>query len=161
MRRFVLSALFLVLLAVTVVAVDNRERKQVIPKLVTNATWVYVTSYDGAEPNPRISPEDLQAIATVQDALRDWGKYKLVYRPEAAEIVILVHTSRPYGASSGHWDDEMAVYDATTWRSSTWLWREMAVDGLQGANPPLVQSFRQQVEDAERQGQRPGMALSR
>ena len=159
MRRLVYSALFLILIATALVALDNREQKQIIPKLVTNATWVYVTSYDGAEPNPRISPEDLQVIANVQTALQKWGKYKVVYRPEAAEIVILVHTSRPYGASPGRWDDEMAIYDARTWRSSSWLWREMAIDGLQGDDPPLVQSFRRQVEASE--SPKPGMAMNR
>jgi hypothetical protein len=151
--------MLLFLIAASSVAVDNKEQRQIIPKLVTNATWVYVTSYDGSEPNPRISPEDLQAIATVQDALQKWGKYKVVYRPEAAEIVILVHTSRPYGASAGRWDDEMAVYDARSWRSSSWLWREMAIDGLQGDDPPLVQSFRRQIEQSETP--KPGVALNR
>ncbi len=159
MRRLFLTALVLFFILATVVAVAQRPQ-QVLPKIVTHATWVYVTSYDGADPNPRGSPEDLQAIANVQDALKQWGKYKLVYRPEAAEIVILVHTSRPWGASSGHWDDEMAIYDARNWRSSTWLWREMAVDGLQGQNPPLVESFRRQVEQSEFP-ERPGSALVR
>ncbi len=159
MRRLFLSALLLFLIAASSVAVDNKEQHQIIPKLVTNATWVYVTSYDGSEPNPRISPEDLQVIANVQDALKKWGKYKVVYTPQAAEIVILVHTSRPQGASPGRWDDEMAIYDARTWRTSTWLWREMAIDGLQGDDPPLVQSFRRQVEAAE--SPKPGVALNR
>jgi hypothetical protein len=159
MRRLTIPALVVFFLLATVVAVAQRPQA-IMPKLITNATWVYVTSYDGAEPNPRISPEDLQAISTVQDALKSWGKYKLVYRPEAAEIIILVHTSRPWGATRGHWDDEMAIYDARNWRESTWLWREMAIDGLQGANPPLVESFRHQVEQAE-VPERPGYALVR
>ena len=160
MRRLVVSALVLFFILVTGVAVAQRPQEQIMPKLITHATWVYVTSYDGADPNPRISPEDLQAISNVQDALKQWGKYKLVYRPEAAEIVILVHTSRPWGATSGHWDDEMAIYDARNWRESTWLWREMAIDGLQGQNPSLVESFRRQVEQSEAP-ERPGFALNR
>src|SRR3954452_15741439 len=74
-----------------------------MPKTLANARYVYVTSYDGDQYNPNLLSEDRAAISRVQDSLQKWGKLTLAYRPEDADIVVVVQ-SRPS-------EDVMAVYD--------------------------------------------------
>jgi hypothetical protein len=105
-----------------------------MPGILANARFVYVTSYDGDQFNPRIWPEDRDAIASVQDAIQKWGKLTVVYRPQDADIVIAVE-SRPS-------EDVLAVYDAHG-LPGTYLWRVMGRDGLQPGETPLVTEFEQ------------------
>src|SRR5512133_2566549 len=79
------------------------SRVPAFPGTLINARYVYVTSYDGAEFNPHLLPEDREAIATVQNALQQWGRYVLVYRPQEADMIIAVQ-------SRGS-EDVLAVYD--------------------------------------------------
>jgi hypothetical protein len=100
------------------------------PGTLVNATYVYVTSYDGDQFNVNLLPEDRQAIGTVQDAMQKWGKFVLVYEPRQADIVLMV-TSRPS-------EDILAVYDARGWPRNEYLWRMTAHGGLQAGESPLV-----------------------
>ena len=101
------------------------------PGTLVNARYVYVTSYDGDQFDPNLRPEDRQAIATVQDAIQKWGKFTLVYRPDQADIVLMV-MSRPS-------EDVLAVYDAHGWPGNgQYLWRMMGHNGLQRGEAPLV-----------------------
>lgn len=104
-----------------------------LPRVLANARFVYVTAYDGDQFNPNLLPEDRAAIGRVQDAIQKWGKLTLVYRPEDADIVLAVE-SRPS-------EDILAVYDAHTPDSETYLWRVMARGGLQKGEIPLVVQF--------------------
>jgi hypothetical protein len=110
------------------------------PKTLNNARYVYVTSYDGDEYNPHILPQDRQAIATVQDAIQKWGHYILVFRPEEADMILMVQ-SRPT-------EDVLAVYDAREWPGQTWLWRAMGSGGLQKGETPLFTQLEKAVQDA-------------
>ena len=111
------------------------------PKTLTNAQYVYVTSYDGDEFNPNLWPEDRQAIATVQEALQKSGKFIVVYRPREAEMVLMVQ-SRPS-------EDVLAAYDARGWpRNGTYLWRVMGPNGLQKGEAPLFTEFLQAFNKA-------------
>ena len=112
----------------------------VFPKTLNNARYVYVTSYDGDEYTPGLLPEDRQAIATVQDAIQKWGHYILVYRPEEADMILMVQ-SRPT-------EDVLAVYDAREWPGQTWLWRVMGSGGLQKGETPFITQLQQAVEKA-------------
>jgi len=113
------------------------------PKTLTNARYVYVTSYDGDEFNPNLLPEDRHAIAAVQEALQKSGRFILVYRPREADIVLMVQ-SRPS-------EDVLAVYDAHGWpRNGMYLWRVMGANGLQLGEAPLVTDFLQAFERAAR-----------
>lgn len=109
------------------------------PGTLKNARYVYVTSYDGDQFNPRLLPEDREAIANVQDAIQQWGRYALVYRPQDADIILAVQ-------SRGS-EDVLAVYDAHN-PGSQYLWRVMARDGLQKDEAPLVAQLQQAVERA-------------
>jgi hypothetical protein len=151
MKRLLFSVLVLFFAVAAFAGSDtNKDKKKILPMLVVNARYVYVTSYDGAEPDGRVSPEDLRAIATAQDALREWGHYKIAYRASDADIIMLVHTSRPYLAT-GKWEDELAIYDARSGVNSNPLWRQMVDDGLQGPDPQLLRQFREAVEAAAKE----------
>ena len=113
------------------------------PGTLTNATYVYVTSYDGDQYDPNLLPEDRQAISAVQDAIQKCGKFVLVYKPQEAEIVLMVQ-SRPT-------EDVLAVYDAQGWPQNNFLWRVSAQGGLQKNETPLVSDLRSAFEKAPKQ----------
>ena len=124
-----------------------------MPQLVS-ARFVYVTTYDGPpwSWSSVMLPEDRQAVGDVEDALRTWGRYIVVYRPEVADIILVVQ-KRPT-------EDILAVYEARQVyhgkqvASSIPLWRGMMVGGLASKELPLVTSFRKAVEAADTQNQR-------
>src|ERR1700674_2962845 len=97
MERFSIAAITLILMAaISAIAVPNPSpaKAPAFPGTLANASYVYVASYDGDQFNPNLLPEDRDAIHAVQDAIQNWGKLTIVYRPSEAEIIILV-TSRP------------------------------------------------------------------
>jgi hypothetical protein len=112
------------------------------PGTLINARYVYVTSYDGNEFNSSILPDDRRAINAVQDAMQKWGKLILVYKPEEADIVLMVQ-SRPT-------KDVLAVYDARGWPGNSYLWRVMGTSGLQANETPLVKQLERAFEKASK-----------
>ena len=138
MKRFSLIAIFL-LLACTAV-LSPASSKQVMPQLVANARFVYVTSYDGPSWSNDVLPEDRQAVSDVQDALIKWGKYTVVYEPEKADLILAVQRRGS--------EDVLAVYQGQPGASSVPLWRGMAQGGLDMEEMPLFADFRTAVEQA-------------
>ena len=109
-----------------------------IPRTLANARFVYVAAYDGDQFDPRLLPDDRDAIGRVQDAIQKWGKLTVVYRPQDADIILLV-PSRPS-------EDVLALYDAhrgddASRPSSMYLWRVMGRGGLQKGEVPLMSQF--------------------
>jgi hypothetical protein len=104
-----------------------------LPRILSNARFVYVTAYDGDQFDPQLLPDDRAAISRVQDAIGKWGKLTLVYRPQDADVILAVQ-SRPT-------EDVLAVYDARAGMSSTYLWRVMGRGGLQKSETPLMAQF--------------------
>src|SRR4249920_3690021 len=109
MKRFsLLAAILIVLAAISISAAaassPTTANVPAFPGTLANARYVYVASYDGDQFDPNLLPEDREAIGAVQNAIQNWGKLTIVYRPSEADIIILV-TSRPS-------EDLMAVYDA-------------------------------------------------
>jgi hypothetical protein len=109
-----------------------------LPRIFANARFVYVTSYDGDQFDPRVLPENRDAISRVQDAIHKWGKLIVVYRSQEADIILAVE-SRPT-------EDVLAVYQAHdagigSGPSQTYLWRVMAQGGLQKGEIPLLSQF--------------------
>jgi len=132
----------LLLLAVTVsLAAPPDYSSQPFPGILRNAKYVYVRAYDGDQYNPNLLPEDRQAINSVQDAIQKWGRYVLVYRPQDADIILMVE-SRPS-------EDVLAVYDAKLWPEQNYLWRAMGRDGLQQGEVPLMTGLEKAVKKAE------------
>ena len=142
MKQFSLMVMSLIVVAaISATAVPNPSAAKVpaFPGILANARFVYVTSYDGDQFDPNLFAEDRNAINTVQNAIQNWGKLTLVYRPSDADIIIRV-TSRPS-------EDLLAVYDAH--EHGNFLWRVMGRDGLQSGETPLVTQFEQGFESVQ------------
>jgi hypothetical protein len=126
--------------ATAVSSVASAENTPQMPRTLANARFVYVAAYDGDQFNPRLLPDDRAAIARVQDAIQKWRKLIVVYRPQDADIILMVQ-SRPS-------EDVLAVYDAHAGDqairpSQMFLWRVMGRGGLQKGEIPLFAQFEQ------------------
>src|ERR1700737_277187 len=146
MKRFSLVAIILILVAaISAPAAPNPSpaAAPAFPGILANARYVYVASYDGDQFDTNLLPEDRDAIGAVQDAIQNWGKLTIVYRPSEADIIILV-TSRPS-------EDLLAVYDAHGGPSGNFLWRVMGRDGLQCGETALVTQFEKGFESVQKQ----------
>jgi hypothetical protein len=144
MKRFSLVAISLILAGVSAMAAPNRSTAKVsaFPGTLANARYVYVASYDGDQFNPNLLSEDRNAISAVQNAIQEWGKLTIVYRPSEADVIILV-TSRPS-------EDLMAVYDGHQEPIGNFLWRVMGRDGLEYGETPLVTQFEKGFESVQK-----------
>jgi hypothetical protein len=145
MKRFSFVAAVLVVMSAifaTAAPSPNTAKVPAFPGTLANARYVYVASYDGDQFDPNLLPEDREAISAVQNAIQNWGKLTIVYRPSEADITILV-TSRPS-------EDVMAVYDAHPGPSGNYLWRVMGRDGLQTGETPLVTQFEKGFEGVQK-----------
>jgi hypothetical protein len=146
------------------------KEKTAMPALITNATYVFVTTYDGDLVNPEVPPEDRHAVADVQKALEKWGRYTLVYKPQEADLILVVRTGRALeikagiqkstttsvassrgsaqmiGGEIGDSRDSLAVYTASPSTQAMPLWRNRAANGLKGPEIPLLKEFQAKVE---------------
>jgi hypothetical protein len=144
MKRFFLVAISSILAGVSALAAPNSSSAKVpaFPGTLANARYVYVASYDGDQFNPNLLSEDRNAIGTVQNAIQEWGKLTIVYRPSEADIIILA-TSRPS-------EDLLAVYDGHQEPVGNFLWRVMGRDGLEYGETPLVTQFEKGFESVQK-----------
>jgi hypothetical protein len=133
---FVLSA------AMALAAPTAQTDVKPFPKTLINARFVYVTSYDGNEFNWNVLPEDRQAINDVQQALKDWGHYIVVYTPQQADMILAVQKRGS--------EDVLAVYDAHSSGDPVYLWRAMSNGGLDKGEMPIFAELRQAVEKASK-----------
>ena len=142
-RSSLLAAMVILVAAISALAAPKPDTATVpaFPGILANARYVYVASYDGDQFNPNLLPEDRNAISAVQDAIQNWGKLTLVYRPSEADIIILV-TSRPS-------EDVMAVYDGHGGPRGNYLWRVMGRNGLQSGETPLVTQFEKAFDSVQ------------
>jgi hypothetical protein len=85
-------ALFVVLVAPLALAKD--KKKDTLPTIFSNARYVYVQAEDGDIMKPGLFPEDREAIADVQDALKDWHRYALTLNRKDADLIIIVRKGR-------------------------------------------------------------------
>jgi hypothetical protein len=145
MKRYSFLAAILIVAAAMISPASasnpNTRNAPAFPGTLANARYVYVAAYDGDQFNPNLVSEDRNAISAVQEAIHNWGKLTLVYRPSEADIIILV-TSRPS-------EDVLAVYDAHEGVSGNFLWRVMGRDGLQSGETPLVMQFEKGFESVQ------------
>jgi hypothetical protein len=91
----------LLLLPALAPAQSKKKDKKSVPAVFANARYVYVQAEDGDVFNPRLLPEDREAISNVYGALRDWGRYILTPSPDGAELVFLVRKGRVASATIG------------------------------------------------------------
>ncbi len=94
-------ALLLLLLPAAPSLQGKAKKPNVLPVVFNQARYVYVEAVDGDEFSPRLYPEDRQAIANVEEALRDWKRYTLATRREDADLIIVVRKGRLAEAKVG------------------------------------------------------------
>jgi hypothetical protein len=94
MRRLKTITLLLVLVPALVAVHAKPKRPDTLPAVFQNAKYVYVQAVDGDQFDPRLNPDDRQAIANVQSALSDWKRYALVIRRDQADLIIVVRKGR-------------------------------------------------------------------
>lgn len=88
----------LVLVVIAPLALAKDKKKKDVPALFNTASYVYVQAEDGDIMNPRLFPEDREAIADVQDELKDWKRYAIALRQSDAELTMVVRKGRLVGA---------------------------------------------------------------
>jgi hypothetical protein len=96
MKLITSVALALILAAPLGFAKD--KKKNDVPAVFSTARFVYVQAEDGDIMNPRLFPEDREAIADVEDALHDWNRYAVTLDQSDAELVMVVRKGRLAGA---------------------------------------------------------------
>ena len=140
--------------------------------MIVNAKFVLVTTYFGDNlADGRVPAADRQAVIDVQDALRDWGRYTLVYDRKAADLIILVRKGRTaetrdgigghagsnspkpsFGpiidADAGDPEDMLAIYNAALGTDNAPMWRDRMSDGLNAPQVKLIRELRTKVESA-------------
>ena len=73
---------------------QSKKKDPDVPALFRQARYVYVEAVDGDAFNPRLYPEDRQAIADVVTALQAWNRYTLATRRQGADLVFVVRKGR-------------------------------------------------------------------
>lgn len=158
-------AICLLLLCASLLAAND---KPTLPKLGVNAKYVLVATYFGTPPQARIPPDDRQAVADVEAAIRKWGRYTLVYERQDADLMIVVRKGRVAGiqtgigvhvgsqqapaigpktnADLGDSRDTLAVFRAAEDFDSAPIWEARESGGLNTPAIPLLAKFRQKVE---------------
>lgn len=86
-------ALLLALVAAIALPVCAKKRKSELPMQVVSAQFVYITSLHGDTFNPNTTPEEREAMNKLEAYVRSWGRYKVVYRPEDANLMLIVKTA--------------------------------------------------------------------
>ena len=164
--------LVVLLLLLLACATGSPQSKPIVPKLIVTARYVLVTTYYGSEFSPNVIPEDRRAVADIQQAIQKWRRYKLVYRAENADLILVVRkgrlasvtsqigigsrqpggTSRGIGggAEVGPANDWLAVYNAHSGIESPPLWQATQREGLNPPDLSLFKRFKEEVEEAAR-----------
>jgi len=91
----------LVLLLLPALLTAQSKKKPPVPAAFNNARYVWVEAINGNEFNPRIDPDDRQAIADVEDALRGWNRYALTASRTEADLIFIVRKGRLATAKVG------------------------------------------------------------
>jgi hypothetical protein len=94
MKPLKTATLFLLLVPALII-LHAKPKKQDKPSAEFNqARYVYVEAIDGQEFDPRLNPDDRQAIANVESALQDWNRYTLTVKRDEAELIFVVRKGR-------------------------------------------------------------------
>ncbi|HXE90457.1 MAG TPA: hypothetical protein VNK82_05770 [Terriglobales bacterium] len=137
--KYLRSALaLLALCSAMALAQGPREQDWKALGTLKNARFVYVTSYDGPQFSPNLFPEDRAAIARVQEEVRRWPGYTLVYRPWQADMILAVQ-ARPS-------EDVLAVYARGMWPGGTYLWRASRENGFSAEHSALLSALKADLD---------------
>ncbi len=78
-----------------------KTRKTSLPAVFKNAQFVYVQAYNGDALNPHVIPDDRDAIYNVEQGLKAWNRYSIVYERDKADLVFLVRKGRIASVTPG------------------------------------------------------------
>jgi hypothetical protein len=207
MRYFLLPAfLSLIFLSPGNGQSNQKPKKHEPPTALAGAKFVFVEIYEGPRPlpqvtnpdaapddraaradgtyaalDPRITPEDREALGDIQAALKKWGYYTVTLNRRDADLLILVRKGRTAdayvggrvgnnpppgappnthspdagivaGASAGTNADMFWVYQLNPQgQESGILWQKNLVDGLASPSLTLFEDFKQDVTTAAAQ----------
>ncbi len=101
MKLFKAVAFVLVLVPALVTVQAKPKKPYKLPAVFNQAQYVYVEAIDGQQFDPRLYPEDIEAIGNVQHALQDWNRYVLTVKREDAQLVFVVRKGREAEARVG------------------------------------------------------------
>jgi hypothetical protein len=95
--------LFLLLLGSLslLIVAEAKNQKETLPAVFKNAVFVYVQAYNGDALNPHVIPDDRDAIYNVEQALKAWNRYSIVYERDKADLVFLVRKGRIASVTPG------------------------------------------------------------
>ncbi len=139
-RASLLLLVFFLASSSLAIAQVNGNASDQIPMLLVQSRYVYVTSWDGNEFSPRLLPEDRQAIIDVQDFIKNWKHWVVLYDTFQVDLIIVVMRRGS--------EDVMWIYDARL-RSSVPLWWVGQKGGLDSKELPLMRRLQAQIEAAE------------
>lgn len=91
----------LVLLLCLAAGAKKKDKKPSVDQRLLNAQYVCIVSASGDDLDPRTQNGDRAAILRVEDAIKAWGRYHVVYNPDDADILLEVRTGRRVGAGMG------------------------------------------------------------
>jgi hypothetical protein len=104
-------AVMLSLLLVAVVALSSgqssgQSKKHAPSAMLASAQYVIVEPYSGSDipgatVDPHVSAEDREAVGSVQNAILQWGKYKLAARRSEADLLMFIRKGRLASATGG------------------------------------------------------------
>lgn len=176
MRPLKTITLLLVLVAVLDTAQARTKKPYKLPAAFNQARYVYVEAVDGQEFDPRLNPDDRDAIAAIDKALYDWKRYVPTTRRDEADLIFVVRKGRlaeagvgvhlgsgrqgvppasgplpgngvAVGGAVGPPDDLLEVFQPNpNDPRGTLLWLRSLADGL---NPPDLLLFKQLKDQVE------------
>ncbi len=76
-------------------------KKPKVAEAINQAHTVYVQAADGEETKPGLAREDMQAIANVRIALRNWGRYTFTDDRSKADLIFVVRTAKRRSDAGG------------------------------------------------------------
>lgn len=101
MRLRTVLVVALLLLPSLAFAQSKKKKKASVPAIFSTAKYVYVQAEAGNLYDPRLLPEDRNAISNVMNALRDWGRYTVMPSADGAELIFTVRKGRLGSAGIG------------------------------------------------------------
>ena len=107
MRYFAFPGLVMLICLPLCDAQSRPQSKEPEPlAMLASAKLVFVEAFAGPDSpgsvhDPRVSPEDREAVENVQNALHNWGYYVITTRRSEADLVVFVRKGRIVNADSG------------------------------------------------------------
>jgi hypothetical protein len=101
MKQLKMFAMFLVLVPALATVQANAKKPYKLPAVFNQARYVYVEAVDGQEFDPRLNPDDRDAIADVEKALNGWNRYVITTRRDQADLIFVVRKGRAVEADAG------------------------------------------------------------